>query len=225
MSKSLEQDHSEYLDDMNLKSVFAGISDLGFPRVDENRLIAFVIFGYDPDSQKLNIEKDRYENKYQILKGLGADADNELFEQILTNANDKFNMVVLNYLETLTNWRWQTIYSLLDYHSNMIRFANQKTEEEKSWDKMSKEGEKLTLKKDYDVDTVAKVNESKGKLLTQAIDARRKADLLLDEIRKTFMVTDNAVQQDLGFTFTDTAKKPIDILSWRSHVVLKNSRK
>lgn len=218
IARNLKDNHSEYLDDLNLKSVFEGIYNLGFPPVDENRLIAFIIFAYDPDSQKLDIRKDRYENKSHIMEGLGLDTSNELIHEILTNSNEKFNNVVLEYLKTLTNWRWPTIFSLLDYHSNMIRFATQKTEAEKTWDKMNKEGEVKSLSSDYSIDTIAKVNIQKSDIFDRAISAREKADKLLDDIRKEFLNVDAVTQQDFGFNFTDTAKKRVDILSWRAYI-------
>jgi DNA segregation ATPase FtsK/SpoIIIE-like protein len=225
LSKKSTDNNSEYLEEINLKNVFEGIYNLGFPTVDENRLISFVIFAYDPDSQKLDIRKDRYENKVSIMSNIGIDVSNELMQEILSNSNEKFNHVVLLYLHELTDWRWLQIYSYLDYHSNMIRFANQKTEEERKYDKMNKEGIIKELTEEYDIETIAKINKNKGELLNLAMDARHKADLLLEEIRKSFVSTDHAVQQDFGFTFTETAKKPVDILSWRLFIKELNEKK
>lgn len=225
LAKTPKGNYIQDLDDISLYKVFEGLYEMGYPTVDENRLIAFVIFAYDPDSQKLDIRKDRYENKANIMQGLGIDIKSELMQEILTNSNENFNTVVLKYLETLTNWRWPTIYSLLDYHSNMIRFANQKTEAEKSFDKINKEGEIRTLTTEYDIDVISKVNIQKSEIFKRAIAAREDADKLLEDIRKEFMPTDHAVQQDFGFQFTDTAKKKVDIMSWRSFIQDLNANK
>ena len=206
------------LDDLNLLKIFQPLYDLLYPTQDENKLIAFIIFAYDPDSQKLDLRKDRYENKLSIMANIGLDVKKDFIEEILSNSNEKFNHIVLNYLEELTDWRWVQIYSYLDYHSNMIRFANQKTEEERKYDKMNKEGIVKELKEEYDIETIAKINKNKGDLLNQAMDARHKADVLLEEIRKQFVNTDHAVQQDFGFMFTETAKKNVDIMSWREFI-------
>jgi hypothetical protein len=107
----------------------------------------------------------------------------------------------------------------------MIRFANQKTEEEKSFDKMNKEGEVKTLSASYDIDTIAKVNIQKSDIFKRAIEAREKADILLEDIRKEFMPTDTVVQADLGFTFTETAKKKVNTLSWREFIKTLNEKK
>lgn len=223
--KNPKENYINDLDDLNLLKIFQPLYDLLYPTQDENRLIAFIIFAYDPDSQKLDLRKDRYENKVSIMSNIGIDTNKDFIEEILSNSNDKFNSIVLSYLEELTDWRWVQIYSYLDYHSNMIRFANKKTEEERNYDKMNKEGEVKSLTEEYDIETIAKINKNKGDLLNQAMDARNKADHLLEEIRKTFVNTDHAVQQDFGFVFTDTAKKKVDIMSWRAWIKELNENK
>jgi len=105
----------------------------------------------------------------------------------------------------------------MDYHSNMFRFANQKTEEEKKNDKFNKDGVVKTLTTEYDIDKISKVNKQKGELMDQALLAREKADKLILEIKKEYVNTDTAVQQDLGFAFTETYNKR-DIYSWREFV-------
>jgi len=135
-----------------------------------------------------------------------------------------FNNVVLDYLVEMTDWKWQSAMTLMDYHSSMIRFVNQKTDEEKETDKINKEGEIKTIKSDYDIDVIAKVNKQKGELLDQAISAREKADKLILEIKKEYVHTDTAVQQDFGFSFTETYKKK-DIYSWREFIKETNLKK
>jgi len=225
LSKEPEANHLEYLKEANLFNCFEDIYKLNINSSDANLISAYLIYAYDPDSLKLDIRKDRFENKVEILLSLGLDTDSEIIQQILSNENQDFNNCVLLYLEKLTNWRWYTIYSLLDYHSNMIRFANQKTEEEKSFDKMNKEGIVHTLSQSYDIDTIAKVNIQKSDIFKRAIEAREKADVLLEDIRKEFMPTDTVVQADLGFTFTETAKKKVNILSWREYIKGLNEKK
>lgn len=225
ISRELNKDHSFYLEDMGLSKTFEDVYKLNLTTKDENRVICFIIFAYDPDSKKLDIRKDRQENKLSILHSLGATVSSDFFSGIINNSNESFSNVVLLYLELLTNWRWPTIYSLLDYHSSMIRFATQKTDAEKSFDKMNKEGEVKTISQDYDIDTIAKVNIQKSDIFKRAIDARKQADELLDDIRKEFMPTDAVTQADFGFTFTETAKKKVDIYSWRAFVSELNQKK
>lgn len=223
LASSPDKNHLEYIKDLSLFATFHGIFKLDINTVDANLLCSFLIYAYDPDSPKLDIRKDRLENKEEILSELKINTESEIIQDIIANTNESFNNCVLLYLEKMTNWRWITIYSLLDYHSNMIRFCNQKTESEKKFDKMNKEGVIKEIIQDYDIDTVSKVNIQKSDLLKRAIDARENADKLLNEIRKEFMPTDTVVQKDLGFVFTDTATKKVDVSKWRSYIKNKNS--
>lgn len=225
LSRDPSYNHLDYLDELNLTNVFKGIFELDFPKEYENKLIAFIIYSYDPDSQKLDIRKDRIENKISIMEGIGIDTNDDLIKDILHNSNEEFNNVVLLFLEQLTDWRWIQIFSFLDYHSNMIRFANQKTEEERKYDKINKEGIVKELTEEYDIETIAKINKNKGDLLNQAMEARKKADELLEQIRREFVNTDTVVQADFGFQFTDTAKKKVDILSWKQWIIELNEKK
>ena len=83
ISRELSKDHSFYLEDLGLDKTFEGIYKLGVPSKDENRIICFIVFAYDPDSQKLDIRKDRTDNKLSILHGLGADTNSDLFKEII----------------------------------------------------------------------------------------------------------------------------------------------
>ncbi len=218
MAKEIDKNWLPELEEYDLKKVFSPIYKMNLSISDANLLVCFIIYAYDPDSPKLDIRKERSVNKESIFANLGGDANLSIFKEILNNGNEEYNNVVLSYLETLTTWQWQTIFSLLDYHSNMIRFVNQKTESEKKVDKMNKEGAVHELVEDYDIDTVAKVNKQKGELLELAIKARERAEKLLADIKKDFVSTDTAVQADLNFVFTDTAKTKVDIMSWRSYI-------
>lgn len=225
VSSNPDLNYLEELKNLNLYKSFEDIYRLNVTAKDANLIVCFIVFAFDPDSLKLDIKKDRRENKEEILESIGIDISSEIIQSILSNENEHFNNCVLLYLEKLTNWRWPTIFSLLDYHSNMIRFANQKTDAEKSFDKINKEGEVKTLSSEYDIDVIAKVNIQKSEIFKRAISAREDADKLLEDIRKEFMPTDTVVQQDLGFTFTETAKKKVDIMSWRLHIKDMNARK
>lgn len=230
ISKKIIASHSEdnalvILEEINLHITFREIYRLNVTLSKANLIVAFIIMAYDPDSGWIDIRKDRYENKCTILKSLNCDISDPIFQSILQNENEKVNNVILTYLIDLTDWRWHTIYTLLDYHSNIIRFVNQKTATEKSTDVLNKEMEKQTLVEEYDVDVIAKVSKQKGELLEQAIQKRKKADELLSEIKKDFVSSDVAVQADFGFSYTDTAKKKVDIMSWRSYIKDKNERK
>lgn len=211
----------EYSD---LYKSFSPIYNFDTSPKEQNLLTCFVIYAFDPDSLKLDVRKDRYDNKVSIMHNIGINTNSLLIEEILNNSNEIFNNCVASYLEQLTNWRWGTIFALLDYHSNMIRFATQKTEAEKSIDKMNKEGEIKTLTTEFDIDVISKVNIQKSDIFKRAIEAREQADKLLEDIRKEFMPTDHATQQDFGFNFTDTSKKKVNPESWSEFIKERNGR-
>lgn len=226
LSESPDKNHLQHLKDTDLYDTFKDIYKLeDITNSEANLLVSFLIFAYDPDSMRLNISKDRHENKEEIMLSLGLKPAMELMQEIIHNDNNNFNTCVSMYLGKLTDWRWPTIYAQLDYHANMLRFANQKTDSEKTFDKMNKEGVVKEMKQDIDMDTVAKVNIQKGALLTKAIEARQEADRLLEAMRKDFLPTDTATQSDFGFAFTDTAKKKVDIYSWRSFIKDRNEKR
>ena len=218
IAQNLEINWLSELKDYNLFKCFEPIYKMDTSIINANTLVAFCIYAYDPDSTKLDIRKDRFENKYSILESINENINSDLFKGVLANENETFNNVVLNYLETLTDWRWPSIFSLIDYHSNMMRFANQKTESEKRFDKINKEGEVKEITEEYDIDVVSRVNKQKGDLLDLAIKSRQRAETLLSEIKKDFVNTDTAIQADLGFVFTDTAKERVDCMSWRQWI-------
>lgn len=224
ISKELDKDWKEELIDYNMPDTFKNIYTLDTTIENKNRIICFIIYSYSPDSLWLDLKKDRLENKTKILHNLNADSGSILFTDILYNRNDIVGTAIYDLLENLKSWKWRGIFDLLDYSSKMFRFATQDTEQEKTIEKMNKEGEVKRITSDYDIETISKINKEKGILLEQAIEKRKKADLLLEEIRKEFVATDIATQADFDFTFTDTSKKR-DILSWRTFITELNEKK
>lgn len=217
IAKNPDEVWTETLRENDLYKIFSPIYRLNLTITEQNLLVCFVVYSCDPDSPKLDIRKDRLENKRAILNSISEKLTKPIFEDIINNANDEYNDVVISYLEKLLDWRWQQIFSFMDYHATMMRFANKKTDSEKTIDQII-EGKIETLTEEIDMDKVAKINKQKGELLNMALEAREKAEKLLSEIKKDFVATDTAIQADLGFTFTDTAKERIDILSWRGFI-------
>lgn len=212
----LKKDWKTELRDYNMPDTFPNIYTETNVE-DSNRIICFIVYAYSPDSLWLDLKKDRMENKLKILHNLDADVGSQLFQDVITNKNDIVGMAIFDFLEGLKSWKWRAIFDLLDYSSKMFRFATQETEAERTFEKMNKDGEVKSMTHELEIDVVSKVNKEKGLLLNQAIEKRRQADLLLDEIRKEFVVTDTATQSEFNFTFTDTAKKR-DIMSWNAYI-------
>lgn len=211
------------LKDVNLHTIFEPVYDMDISLKQMNAIVCFIIYAYDPDSGWLDLKKDRHENKLRIVEGIGHKAHD--FERILSGEDEKINDVVFNYLNALTDWRWQSVFSMLEYHSKTTRFVNKKTESELSIEKMDKEGTVKTLTEDLAEETIGKITKTKGELLELAMSRRRQADELLSEIRRDFVVTDVATQADFNFSFSETSKIKPDILSWRSFIKERNNKK
>jgi hypothetical protein len=215
ISKDLEKNWLPELEEINLHKLFEPVYRLSGNISQLNAIVAYIILAYDNDSSWLNIKADRYSNKLKIINSI-SDDKSALILSVIENENESVNDVIANYLENQTTWKWKAIMSLLDFYINTMRFVNQKTETEKTFDKINKEGEVKQLTQDYDIDVVTKVQKQKGELLEQAIDARTKADSLLSEIKKEFVQLDHAVQGDFAFEMTD--EKRIDPMSWRAFI-------
>lgn len=215
MSHDLGKNWLSEIEELNLHVIFRPIYKRSDSITTLNAIVVFIIFSYDNDSTWLNLKQDRFENKLKIWKGLEVDLNEHLIS-IAKNEIDSVNDVIVEYLIHQVTWEWNTIFTQLDYHSNMLRFVSKKTDTGKSTDVLDKDDNKHTLIEEYDAEKVSKINKEKGLLLERAIEAREKADTLLAKIRKEFVQMDNAVQQDFGFSPTD--EKKIDAEKWRDFV-------
>lgn len=225
LSNNLSADHTELLQDNDLFSTFSSVYSLAKETIENrNRIVCFIIYSYSPESLWLDLKKDRAENKIRILNNLGAEVNAKIFQSTLSNSDEKIGISIFNFIESLKDWRWRQIFGLLDYSSRVLSIALRKTEEEKQWDEIDSNSQKHTLTEDVDIEKILKSEKDKGALMDMAEEKRRKADKLIDEIRKDFVATDSATQEDFGFQFTESAKKK-DILSWSEFIKEKNERK
>jgi len=224
ISKDTSIEYKDLIYEYNLPDTLSNIYSIASGIHEANVLICFIIYAYSPDSLWLDLKKDRLENKLKILRNLNADINSELVQSVINGDNEIAGIAIFDFLEELKSWRWRTIFDLLDYSSRMSRFATQVTEAERKYQKINKDGEVKDVKEELDIDVISKVNKEKGMLLDQSIAKRKQADILLEEIRKEYVTTDQATQADFGFMFTDTAKKR-DILSWREWIDEVNTRK
>jgi uncharacterized protein YlbG (UPF0298 family) len=224
IGKDLQKNWSEELDEFNLTSIFSPVYNSVELIHDKNTIVCYIVHAYNPDSFWLDLKKDRTDNKIKILNSLGADVSRDLYQNVMNGKHESVNISIFSFLEELKDWRWRSIFDLLEYASRMSRFAAVETEEEKKFQKVNKEGESVEYTKEVDIEVITKVNKEKGNLIQQSIKARENADLLLEQIRKEFVATDNAVQQDFNFSFTGTSKKK-DVLSWRDFIKDRNLKK
>jgi len=183
---------------------------------DKNKTICYIVYAYDPDSGWIDLKKDRIDNKTRVLMNLDANIKDQYYADIIANKQDETNTAIFNFLEELKDWRWRSVFDLLDFASKMSRFAATETDEEKSFTKKKGEQEE-TRTVDVGIEIITKVNREKGNLIQQSLEARKTANELIEQIRKEYVVTDNATQQDFGFAFSETTKKK-DPLKWRSFI-------
>lgn len=224
ISKSLGEDHTELLEENNLHSIFLPIYTLKkVPLHDQNRIICYIIYAYDPESGWLDLKKDRLVNKMNILENLGA-SNKGVFEEIIDNSNQIVVMCSINFLESLKDWRWRMIYDWLDYASKMQLLATQETEKELRYKKKNKDGNFVEHIDELDIETILDASKKKGMLLDMAGEKRKKADELLREIQKDYVSTDAATQIDFGFQLTALSKVNKS-LEWRQWIRKRNKEK
>ena len=225
ISSDLSADHTELLHDNNLFSIFGSVYSLPEETFKtKNIIVCFIAYAYSPDSLWLDLKKDRFDNKKDILSNLGAEVNAKIFKEVLNSSNENVGISVFNFLEDLKDWRWRHVFDLLDYASRVLAIARRKTDDERTWEEVDKNQQKHTLTEEIDVEKILKSEKEKGALMDLAEEKRRKADKFIDEIRKDFVATDHATQQDFGFMMSETAKKK-DILSWSEFIKERNERK
>lgn len=221
LAKKIKQDftanHSELIEEYGFHEIFLPIYSSQYKNADKNKIVCFIIHAYNPESNWLDLRKDRLDNKLAILSFLDADPKSDIYKRIIENKDHNTGESIFKFLEELKDWRWRSVFDLLEYASRMSRFASMETEDEKQYDKLNKKGEKETIREDVAIETIVRVNDKKGDLIQKSLTARRDAMKLIEEINKEFVATEDAVQKDFDFSFTETTKSK-DILSWRKYV-------
>lgn len=204
ISKSLEENHLDYLRDLNLHKIFEPVFKLNYSIETCNTIVCFIIYAYDNNSNWINLNADRLSDKHTILKGLNADINDQNYSDIISQKVVEVNDVIIDYLVTITNWKWRTILSCFDFHAINTKAATEPTVSQDELDK-------------------AKINKAKGELLKESIRQREVGENLLLEIKKEYVKTDRATQQDFSFEVTD--EKHIDPMSWRQFIKDRNEKK
>ena len=87
MAKEIDKNWLPELEEYDLKKVFSPIYKMNLSISDANLLVCFIIYAYDPDSPKLDIRKDRFDNKVSIFENLGGKSSLTIFDEILNNGN------------------------------------------------------------------------------------------------------------------------------------------
>lgn len=215
--KAPEENYLPELEALNLHVIFRPVFMSNFAIETLNKIVSFVILSYDNDSPWIDSRKDRRENKLSILQGIDVDTDSKVFKEILDYENEHIQEVILNYLISQTDSRWQEVMSLLDYSSKMILYCNKKVaEKNKVGTEKDGDGNIKDVFEYLDPLEVSKINKEKGDLLLKAIEARKTAEGLLKSMENDFQRVDHATQGDFGFTFSDPKK--FDITSWEARL-------
>lgn len=183
--RRLEADWQKDLEDLNIyddiEHIYKAKGIDGDARIG-NIVLAFTILAYDNSSRFLEPHKNRRENKEKILvtlAGVGALAI-KLYQDIIDNKHEgAFNLAEW-YVKYQKDWRWTDAIAAIEYHSMGTNMSN---------------------KGAIDADEAYKL----GKVLDSATQQRRKADLLIDELRTEFLNLDTVLEKEGRAKVTDLA--------------------
>lgn len=200
LSSDLKKDWSSYLEDNNLHRTFESIFYLGASNEITNTLIAAIIFSYDNDSKWIDLKQDSLTINKNILTGLYASLDEELYQDFINLKNDSINEAIGSYLDLLPDWRYIDARKKMDFHIQTMR------KKEPDWEKIDE--------KDH-----PKVRENMGRAMREATFQREAADKLILQIEKDYVNTNHRVSQDFNSNFTQKSLEysdtPKDDSSWR----------
>lgn len=196
ISKSLDSDFSELVEDNNLHKQFEPIYNLKLSNTLTNTLICAVIYSYDVDSKWCDLKKTSAEDKILILKGLDANLTESIYDDFINLKNEEINNCIGSFLDVQGNWKISQIRRSRDYHSEAIMRQSSATSDPKE-------------------------QEQVGKLLREAINQRKISDDYMKEIETSMVGLDHRTKQDFGTPFTEFTTQR-NVLSWREFISEKN---
>ncbi len=205
LSKSLESDNSELLEEYNLHKVFQTLYEMKLSNVQTNTLVAAIIFSYDSDSKWCDLKKTSNEDKVHILKGLGANPDEQLYQDFITFRVEEINDCIGEFLDMQPDWRFAQIRKSRDYHSKAMK-------------------EQSPLFTGVDDDKTSKAQENFGKYLREALSQRKLCDEYISLVEKDYVNLNHRTKQDFSTDFTEynTQTNPE---SWRDYIRGLNNKK
>jgi len=198
-----DNDYSEAIEDINLHWVFQPLEDLQVSLKERNTLIAAIIYSYDNESAWIDLNQDGQSINGNILRGLNADLSRPIYNDFLSQKNEKINEAIGNYLDVLGDWKFTTVRKHIDYHAKYIR----QTENESDFEGLD------AAKKNS-------AREAIGKLMREAVNHRKTADELIEKLHKDFVATQHRVSQDYNASFVDESIR-LDPYSWRDFIKYK----
>jgi hypothetical protein len=176
-----------------------------------NGVLSFIILAYDNESGFIEMHKDRWENKYKIAERVGLSKSDERVKKIVENNNATVNDVVSWFLDYQKTWEWDSILACWEYHSEMMRFARTKTQDQTVVDN-DEGGDKIMA--DVDISTLTKGNKEKGLNIQTAIERRKEGDTMHEDLKRRYVNIDTALQKEGKRRMTDATS----IMSWEAYI-------
>lgn len=203
---AIHDNHWDLLEDVNLHKIFQPLRYLSQPNEVINKIICYVIYAYDNDSNWINLNAERLSDKQRILTGIDANIKESPFYDILKNSQSETKDCIYEYLKFIVNWKWAHILACYELHSAAIQDSNQPIPTE-----ITDEVEK------------SKIRKAKGEALKEGLRQMEVAVELLKEIKSDYVKSNEATKNDFGFEMTD--EKKLDITSWKEFIIGRNEKK
>lgn len=211
MKKDLSKNHADIFEQYNIQKEVAPIYKIPKSSIKANNIIlCFIILAYDNESKWLEIHKDRYQNKLKIMTDLGGDVKKSPYKEVVTGNSRPVQEVLLWFLTSIIDWRWNSIFTYFDAHSQMMLQAGAKTIEEFTT-KDEKGNNKIT---NVDVKELIETNIKKTQLITKAHEMRQAGEAMLRDIQKELVNVDTVLNKEGRMSLSSTA----DYLKWEHFV-------
>lgn len=198
ISKDLEKNWMSELQEYNLHKIFEPIFRLNVTIADANTLVCAILYSYSAQSKWLDLKSDGASINKNVLLGLGADVNKEIFQEFICLSNDDITDTIGAYLDTQSDWKFCTIRRMIDFHAKTM---NQK---EPNWSLVDEEKK-------------PKVLENMSRAMNEGVRQREASDKLIEQIERDYVALNHKTESDFGMKFTDNATKS-DILSWRTFI-------
>jgi hypothetical protein len=192
LSKDLNKDWSEDLKRIN---IYQDV-DVLYSTYDmhhANCILAFIIFSFHSESERLELHKDRLENKTKIMCSLVGDWAMTIKEfKDSVDGNDKAANEVINWIfEYQKDWRWTQVELDFSYHAQIREMTKSISSTEDAKDALQK-----------------------GKCIEEALKRRRQGEALLKEMQQDYMNLDTIAKQE---NRNEPTKEIKGIMSWEDH--------
>lgn len=187
----------------NIHKIFAPI----FSEHKDNKELAviksaFIVLAYSYNSTWINIDKDRYINKKEILSSLCTDSeidiDEEVSDILLANQDETVNNSINHYIDFQKDDDFFTLIGLIEYISSCNRRA------------MSTDNQKTTDRELND----------RGKFLEGLDDLNSKKDKLKKEIQSKYMNLDEVMIREGRQPITEQ----LDLSNYEARLVFINQK-